>query len=36
MNENFERIGKAFIEQYYKLFDSNRAELKVFYVSVYM
>lgn len=31
MNENFERIGKAFIEQYYKLFDSNRAELKVFY-----
>ena len=32
MNPNFEAIGKAFIEQYYKLFDSNRGELKPFYV----
>ena len=34
MNPNFESIGKAFIEQYYKLFDSTRGELKAFYVSV--
>ena len=31
MNPNFEAIGKAFIEHYYKLFDTNRTELKVFY-----
>jgi hypothetical protein len=33
MNANFETIGKAFIDHYYKLFDTNRAELKAFYVS---
>ncbi|XP_046842468.1 nuclear transport factor 2-like [Xenia sp. Carnegie-2017] len=31
MNENFEQIGKAFIDQFYKLFDGNREGLRPFY-----
>ncbi len=33
MNTDFNSIGQAFVQQYYNLFDTNRAELKVFYVS---
>lgn len=31
INESFDPIGKAFVEQYYKLFDANRAQLGAFY-----
>ncbi|XP_028392150.1 nuclear transport factor 2-like [Dendronephthya gigantea] len=31
MNENFDTIGKCFVEQYYDLFDTNREALKSFY-----
>ena len=34
MNPNFSTIGSAFVTEYYKLFDSNRANLKMFYVRV--
>lgn len=33
---NFIAIGETFVKTYYPLFDSNRAELAKFYVSIFL
>ena len=35
MNRQFKEIGETFVRTYYELFDSNRAQLASFYVSVF-
>ena len=36
MNPNFKDVGEKFVEAYYQLFDTNRAQLANFYVSFFL